>query len=278
VSNDVLLNFIAFLWLGCLLQFVTRPTTRAWFLVCFVLSLGLITKASALPLLGLSLLSLVIIHGIEWRQKRILALTILLFAVISSGWYYIPRFLHEDGASSFLVGNIHDLNPKSHVSGIFLKSLVFNPFKVLRYPFVFPWGPRHDYFLEYYFKSAFLGEWWLSANYKWMARFFIFFALAIFPVVVTGLVITVRRRIRPAILLATILLGLFIAQWLFVQIAPFMSSQDFRYVVVLTVPIAYFLVEGLRGLPERMHGWSNVMLRLLMINCGAYLIAVALFN
>ena len=43
---------------------------------------------------------------------------------------------------------------KGHIDGVFAKSLVFNPVKIFKHPRLLdPWGPRCDYFLEYFFRS-----------------------------------------------------------------------------------------------------------------------------
>jgi uncharacterized membrane protein YpjA len=117
---------------------------------------------------------------------------------------------------------------------------VFNPFKIVRYPFAETWGPRNDYFLEVFFKTMLLGEWIKGAAYKWLARWMVLTALALIPLFAFGLWQAVKRRAVREEPLLTTLAGVLIAQWLFLQLAPYLSTQDFRFSVVLLVPLAYF--------------------------------------
>ncbi len=279
VSNDVLLNLLEFIWLGFLLQFWRQPDDRTWLGLCVVLALALLTKASALALIPISVLCLTLAPHYTARAKffAILSLIVVSFAV--AGWYYLPRAFHETGVNTYIVGNLHTLNPKSHIDGIFARSLVFNPFKVIRYPFVQPWGPRHEYFLEYFFKSIFVGEWFLGTAYRWVARFFVLTALLLVPVFLRGVWSALgdeKENCSSATPLLIVLGIVFSMHWAFLQIAPYMSSQDFRYSVILLVPMVYFFLQGAASLPLRWERSFHFALQLLMLNGAIYLLELAL--
>ena len=276
VSNDVLLNLLDFLWLGFLLQFWQRPNERTWLGLSVILGLALLTKASALVLIPISILCLVLTPHVGARSKFFAALMLIVAALGIAGWYYLPRAFHENKLDSYVVGNIHQLNPKGRIDGIFAKSFVFNPFKVLRYPFVDPWGPRHEYFLEYLFKSIFVGEWFLGHTYRWVARAFILSALLLTPVFFRGIWCSFKRKTASDLPLLIVFFAVFLTHWTFVQIAPFMSSQDFRYSVVLLVPMVYFFIQGASNLPTK---WGHVFrfaLQLVILNSAIYLLEMAL--
>ena len=276
VNNDVLLNLLEFLWLGCLLQGWKQPGWRAWLGLSLVLGSALLTKASALVLVPISLLCLWFAPHLPTKTKALMAIGLLLIALGMAGWYYLPRSFHENGVDSYLVGNIHHLNPKCHIDGVFAKSLVFNPFKVVRYPFVEPWGARHDYFLEYFFKSIFVGEWSLGHAYRWIARAGILTALLLVPVFLRGIWLSVRNRAGKDFPLLVTLASVSSLHWIFVQIAPYTSSQDFRYSVILLVPLVHFFVSGASSLSAHGKKLAFLGLQVLTLNSAIYLVEVAM--
>jgi hypothetical protein len=275
VSNDVLLSLLEFACLGLLLQFWKSRGAMSWAALSVLTGLALLTKANALVLVPVSLLCLLLAPTIDGQWKWKAAIGLLVAAGVIAGWYYVPRFGRESGVDSFIVGNIHQLNPKGHIDGVFTKSLVFNPFRVVRYPFADPWGPRHEYFLEYFFRSIFIGE-PLGPTYRLIARIYLFVALLTVPLVLAGLWISGMRRKGCDVPILNAAVGIFFAQWVFVQIASYTSSQDFRFSALLLVPFAYFYFCGAALLPEK---WGRVAwfaLQLLILNSGIYLLEVAL--
>jgi len=274
ISNDVLLNLLEFLWLGFLLRFWKQPGWKSWLGLSFILGLALLTKASALILVPISLLCLWFAPNLQTKTKALKAIGLVLIALGIAGGYYLPRAFQASGVDSYFVGNIHRLNPKGHIDGVLLKSLVFNPFKVVRYPFAEPWGPRHEYFLEYFFKSIFVGEWLLGPAYRWIARAFILTALLLILVFLRGIGLSIKNRAGNDFPLLFVFFGVFSAQWMFVQVAPFMSSQDFRYSVILLVPLVYFFVSGTSNLSADGKKMAFFGLQLLILNSAIYLIEI----
>jgi len=275
VSNDVLLSLLEFVWLGWLLCFWTRCDRRSWIGLSVITGLALLTKANALILVPISVACLFFLSQIETRWKWRAATAMFVVVGAFAGWYYAGRVGCETGVDSFVVGNIHHLNPKGHIDGVFARSFVFNPFKVVRYPFAEPWGARREYFLEYFFRSIFLGD-SLGATYRWIARAYIVTALLAVPVVVRGLWILLGRRTGCDVpMLATSAL-IFGTQWLFVQVAPYTSSEDFRFSALLLVPMAYFYFSGAMTLTGKWQHVAFVLLELLILNSAIYLLEVAL--
>jgi hypothetical protein len=275
-SNDILIVLLEFVWLGLVLQHWKRPAVRTWLGLSAIVGLALLTKASALVLVPISLLCLVIKPDLEWKPKMQAAIVLLLAVAGIAGWYYLPRAFHESSVNTYVVGNLSTLNPKAHIDSVFLKSLVFNPFKVIRYPFAEPWGPHSQYFLEVFFKTIFTGEWMRGASYRWLGRIFIIAALLLVPVFLLGLYDALKRRDTYALPLAITFAGVFAAQWNFVQIAPYLSSQDFRYSVILLVPMTYFFLRGVARLPVKWGDGYLLILQFTMLNCAVYVLELAL--
>jgi hypothetical protein len=276
ISNDVLLNLLSFLWFGFLLQFWKKPDRRTWFGLSLILGLALLTKASALVLIPISVLCLILSPAFTIRSKAFLALSFAGVLLGIAGWYYLPRAFHETGVGNYVVGNLPILNPRAHIEGMLGKSLIFNPFKIVRYPFAEPWGPHHEYFLEVFFKTIFLGEWINGPSYRWMARGFMLAALLLIPVFLTGVYRSIKSRRMDSLPLLITLGAVFSAHWCFVQMAPFISSQDFRYSVILLVPMVYFFLQGASVLPAKWCQVSHFLLQLVILNCGIYLLELAL--
>ena len=210
------------------------------------------------------------------RLKIFAALTLIIVTSAIAGWYYLPRAFHEVGVDAYVVGNIHTLNPKAHIDGIFAKSLVFNPFKVLRYPFAETWGPHREYFLEVFFKTIFLGEWIRGAPYLWVVRAFILIALLLIPAFILGVYRSLKERSENTLPLLVTLVVVFVAHWDFVQIAPYISSQDFRYSVILLIPMVYFFIESTSSLPTKSGQLFRFALQLVILNSAIYLLELAL--
>jgi hypothetical protein len=275
-SNDVLLNLLEFVWLGFLLQCWQRPTMRTWLGLSVILGFALLTKANALVLIPISFFCLILTPKLPTRSKIYVSLMLVVCVLGIAGWYYLPRVFQETKIDTYIVGNLRILNPKTHINGVFAKSLVFNPFKVLRYPFAEPWGPHHEYFLEVFFKTVFIGEWIRGASYRWMARIFIFAALLLIPAFLVGIYRALRERASHSLPLIITFVAVFAAQWNFVQIAPYIPSQDFRYSVILLVPMAYFFIYGAESLPAKWREVCFLALQFVILNCAIYILKLAL--
>jgi hypothetical protein len=204
-----------------------------------------------------------------------LGLTLVICGFIA-GWYYLPRALHAGEVDTYVVGNLHSLNHRARIDHVFIKSLIFNPFKIVRYPFAETWGPRNDYFLEVFFKTMLLGEWIKGAAYKWLARWMVLTALALIPLFAFGLWQTVKRRATGEEPLLATLAGVLIAQWLFLQLAPYLSTQDFRFSVILLVPLVYFFLAGVCASSGHCKTIATFLLQVALLNSAIYLVVLAM--
>jgi hypothetical protein len=72
------------------------------------------------------------------------------------------------------------------------------------------------------------------------------------------------------------MVGVFAAHWNFVQIAPYISSQDFRYSVILLAPMAYFFAYGASNLPTKWREAAFLVLQFVILNCGIYILELAM--
>lgn len=268
VSNDVLFAFFGFWWFTALIWFWISPSLIRGVLLATLMNLALITKANGLSFLPITAVCIVLHPQLSvWRRSLMLSGLTALF-ILEAGWYYFPRFLVEHRADEYIVGNIQQLNPKAHVPDVFWSSLVFNPVKILEYPFVQPWGPRHEFFGEYFFKSAFLGEWWMSKPYKWIARIFMVCSLWVLLFFLKDMWIFLRGSSCFKVPITVTIIFVLSAHWIFLQCAPYMSTQDFRYSLVILLPIAIVLNIN-RSSGRRLPLLLNIG------NCVYYILAIS---
>jgi hypothetical protein len=276
ISNDCLVTLLEFLWLAVLLHFWSRPTKAGWLGLSIIVGFALLTKANALILVPISAACLLLNARPEMRIKAFYLTLLVAVSLGIAGGYYLVRATQESAASNMVVGNLVDLNPKSHIEGVFVKSLIFNPFKLVRYPFDEFFGPRRDYFLEVLFKTMLLGGWIKGASYKFCARMILLTGLLLLPFLALGVYRAIRggtARMPPLL----VMLGMvFIAQWTFLQMAPFLATQDFRFSVILLVPLLYYLLQGVDYCSRSLRSIAEFVLQLLIINAVAYILALSL--
>jgi hypothetical protein len=276
VSNDTLVNLLAFFWLALLLQFWRQPNWRTWLGLSVIVGLALLTKANALVFAPISLLCLFLTRNLELRSKIHLSIMLAAVTTVMAGWYYVPRAFTQSGVDTYVISTIQLLNVKAHIDGVFGKSLVFNPFKILRYPFVEVWGPRNEYFPEYFFKSMLLGDWYLGHYYRWMARALMVPPLLLIPPFLFGFWRSLKMKTTNDLPIVVTFLAVFLAHWTFLQFAPFICHQDFRFSEILIVPITYFVLQGASTLPAKWESACRFLLQLTFLNAAIYLLELAL--
>lgn len=272
VSNDGLLALLACVWLALLLFYWRRPgkTILVWLAV--VLGLALLTKANAIAFVIVTSICLLLDRRFTARSRIIsLGVTLAICTAISGG-YYLPRAFHANEVGVYVVGNLHSLSAHVGIDHVFTKSLIFNPAKVVRYPFDESLGPRRDYFLEVFFKTMLMGEWIKAAPYKFLARWMLIVALLLVPFLALGLVRRADRDVPLVITLAVV----FLSQWLFLQCAPYLSTQDMRYSVVLLAPVSCLVLQGIYTSGPRLKSIATFLLQVALLNSAIYITVLAL--
>ena len=277
ISNDSLLALLEYLWLASLLHYWRRPSPTSWISLSFVLAMCLLTKANALILILITGVCLLLDRRVDTCRKTFQLGGLLVISLGLAGGYYLPRAIHEKAIDTFVVGNLQALNPESRIDGVFVKSIIFNPFKVVRYPLDEPWGPRHDYFLEVLFKTMLLGSWIKGSSYKLIARFIMLVDLFLIPFFLLGFAKALKEWHPYKWPMLLTLVVVFETQWIFLEVAPFLATQDFRYSVILVVPIVHYFLQGVEICSVRLQVIGDFTLRLGILNSAIYLIALS-FN
>ena len=261
ISNDTLVEFLAFAFFALLLRWWRFGSPRAWYGAVIVLGLGVLTKSNFLPYIGIAGLTLLSRPRGEAREASIAALLIRsgFILVIMTSWYFLYRFGFE--GEKHLVGNIANLNRKLFIPLNVTNFLKVNPLAVIRDPFNDPWteASGRSYLWEYLIKSAFTGEWRFHGRVQALIaalqviNFFVFLPLALL------MLMRDVARLRNAPLWSSALIP--VASMICIVILhPVAVLQDFRHVHIMVIPITFYVVSGIDLLPGwiRKVGWWMV--------------------
>jgi hypothetical protein len=214
-------------------------------------ALALLTKDSGLVLLAVLFLLLVSRRDLPWRRKLARAGVGALIVLVLTGWYPLLRFLAEhDIRQTLSLGNAM-MNPRLTVGNHLADYVTFNPVAMLRLPFNDTWWDvaRRQNFWEFFFRSAFFGE-FSFAKQRGIAVAILVCGFLALPILARGLWRAVRERhpsLAPLLLTTFLLLAAALAyRWLH----PASPNQDFRFSILLCIPLAYFAVIGALSPPR----------------------------
>ncbi|MEN9561035.1 MAG: hypothetical protein RIQ56_308, partial [Candidatus Parcubacteria bacterium] len=274
VNNDVLSGFLSFLTLGLLLWWWKKPDWWRFLPLTISVALGILTKSSALLWIPIVLLCVMLKGKFSMRAKLLASGFFILFLILTTTGYTLPRMSREKDTRELLVGNVSILT--NFVSNEPRYYVTFNPYQILRHPFNDPFNDaeRRSYVWEYFFRSAFFGEFNFGDALRPIAQAILLFALFLIPLAISGIVIDVlsREALRwPLwICLAANLAGFFLYRIVY----PYSSSQDFRYTIVLLIPALVALVPASRT-PRWMRYAANILLALLLAGMTLFLLTVS---
>jgi len=245
VSNDVPYAFLSFLWAFLLLRSWQDPRHRQWIYVFLCLGVGMLTKNTTLVLLGATGGCIAIHPQMLIRSKMVSIFVLVLVLLAIDGWYQIPRAIGSSDATSFVVAT-HDLNGGLRVPCSIRTILTFNPLEIVKIPFNSSWldSARRMYFAEYFFKSSLFGEWPMPDYLLLSARALSVSCLILLPVIAFGFLRGFLHRCEffwPMALMGGFFFG---ATLLYFCKCHFACNQDFRFQVLILLPLSYWLARG----------------------------------
>jgi 4-amino-4-deoxy-L-arabinose transferase-like glycosyltransferase len=276
INNDVFLALWEFLAFAFLLQWWQEGRTMNWILATMISGLAILTKSNALLFLPILLILLFLKKGLSLRKKMLVggAGFFFLFTII------VLNFTLRSGAKedNFLVPNLSNLNDALLVDSAPETLTEFNVLRLILHPFNNAWESvaGRDYFWEYFLKSAFFGEFDFGRLLAPFSSALLVVFLLLLPVAGWGLFSSLKRWYDTLPLWLTTLI-LLIGHAAYRQIAPYSSSQDFRYSILLVIPLAYFLALGWSHLSGRLRLVTSGLLLLFLVLCGGFLISVSTF-
>ncbi len=268
--NDALYNFFAFAAVALLLWWWQHPCWRRWIMFSVTVALGYITKLSAMFFVPVGFVCLLVKRKMTWRSKAGHALAMVVIFVVLAGWLPYLRFVVEqDTTRSRTLGN-DGMSSGLSVENNVPNYLIFNPIKVIEHPFNNPWTDeeRRQWFPEYFYRSSFFGEFSFD-RLRLLCQGMLLTGMLVLPLLLLGFLASIRWREWPLSLPVTILFPTLLAASAWYRFNfPYAPNQDFRFVVLLVLPIAFCIVRGIVCLPRSIR-WFGYWLALLNISLSA---------
>jgi len=280
ITNNTLYVLLSFLAFGLLVQWWQTRNLRTWYCLIAAASLACVTRVSGLVFMPVIFGLMPFVTQTRWWKRIAHWFTGLLLFVALTGWFPLVRFLIEQNHQ-----NMFTLGNKSMHSGLRLTTtfehlVTFNPFAFLAVPFNHPWedAARRQFFLEYFFRSAFFGEFQYPKEFVGIASTLLFFGTLTLLFLVIGFWrrgVLDWRKSAPFMLL---FLLMFAAQVAYRVFAPFSANQDFRHSVPFLLPLAFFLVAGLEHSPKYLAPLGRYALTMLVSLCAAFILLLYFFE
>lgn len=244
INNDVLFQFIAFLFLGLLLRWWTSGTERSALLVSAVIGIGILTKSTAYLFLPIFLISVLFRPGTSTRQKlRWVALSVAIPAFLA-GWFLLHHYLRGDLAGFVRFGGV--LHGRLKIPTSWQSFLVINPFYPTS-PFANAWSDDggRQYFWIYFFKTALLGEFSYPGILLPLSRLLLSLGIGMVALLILSIFRTLRLRDPLAVPMFLAFVFTLAGAFAYRILRPASSNQDFRFSILLVPVFAYFIARAL---------------------------------
>lgn len=276
INNDVLVHLISFLFVGLMLTFCSQSEFRKWLGIAILLGIGLITKTSTLALVAVALLWLCFFQTMSWAQKFKYSISGMAIIVLLAGWFHIPRWVDSENGATFVVGNLSYVNERGKFDPTIAKLIAFDPIRIIEHPFIqsIDGDSDHGIFGEYYFKSAFFGQWLYGDKIVPLAQAILFSAVALIPVFLMGCRSAIVENMVSGRFLFILMIITLAFQLAWIWQAPFTSSEDFRYFTILIIPSLFFVLNGARTLPGRIMIMPKALLAFVIVGCFSFVVLV----
>lgn len=252
INNDVLSIPLSILTVALLLSWWQTPTRRTLLLASVVTSLTILTKSTGLLLVPFIIGCVVLRFPLKQWKKTVMHLSLSLLSIaLLSGWFSVYRYSTVP-TQGYIIGNTDTLNSGLTVRNDLASLFTFHPVEILRIPFNNPWDDltRRSNFWEYWFRSAMFGEFHFGDSRMLLASWLLLWWMLLSLLCVAGCAAGLRMRSQGTVPLLLLSLLLLAGHAAFRIKYPFGSSQDFRYSLLLLVPIATFATRAILSLPS----------------------------
>ncbi|MDD4286905.1 MAG: glycosyltransferase family 39 protein [Candidatus Peribacteraceae bacterium] len=277
INNDTFLLLWEVFCLGFLIAWWQNGRWKNWWLAIILLALSILTKTNGLLLVPIAFLLLALKRRLPLKTKVLVGAVSLLLLTLTTGWLFTLR----NGASlnQPLVVNTGNLS-----SALYVKNTVetFTEFNVLRmavYPYNNPWDDAfgRQYFWEYFFKSAFFGEFDFGVALKPIASAILVCGFLALLYAAYGAWLCIRREGLRTLPLWSAAGFLLLGHALHRYTSAFSCSQDFRYSLLVSVPVLYFTIRGIKQIHAPFLRAAGVVILLADISLQVVLLAAVLF-
>jgi hypothetical protein len=245
INNDVLATALGFFAVAALASWWKSGSRLMWVTMIFAIALFILTKSNGILLLVAAYFCLLLRYKKGWKEMVVNGLLGLLVVGMVSGWFSAYRILQD--SSRDLVGNTDTLS-----SGLLLENTassfaIFNPVQMVRIPYNNPWedSSRRQNFWEYWYRSAFFGEFNFGESRMLMASWILVLSFILFVIGIVGVIRGFMNRIPHALPMLAFFGILSLGHAAFRFRYPYSSSQDFRYSLPVLIPAAFFVTLGI---------------------------------
>lgn len=280
INNNSPYILLIFVLIALLTHWWKKPSPRRWYLMIALLALTFVTRVSALIFVPVLALSLLFHDKISWRRKFHQSFFSVILLILLAGWLPLIRFAAENNPTNSLTFGSQSMNSKLAVPTDARTFLVFNPFRILRSPYANPWKdttPR-EYFWEYFFRSAFFGEFSYPDELKAVAVLILACSLSLLLFFAFGVVLLTLRysqRVFPLGLAVIFLLG----SHLFYRIlAPFSANQDFRFSLGALPLLLFYLIWGISNSPRSLKSVGTYIAIAFASLAGIFVVLLGFFT
>ncbi|MDD4627974.1 MAG: glycosyltransferase family 39 protein [Candidatus Peribacteraceae bacterium] len=276
INNDNFLQFWEFLAFALILRWWQKGRVEDWLLAITAIILAMLSKSNAILLLPVAFMALLLKEGWTMRKKVITGILSLMVILACTTWNFTLR----KGATGDhpLMPNVSNLNSSLKVDSSPESLTEFNPVRLVLHPYNNAWVNElgRNNFWEYFYKSAFSGEFDLGPRLQMLSSVLLFFSLLLFPAILTGLWSAMIGQWKRTFLLwfsFFILVGGHIG---FRQMNPYSSCQDFRYSILLLIPLTAFLLITLNRFSRTPRILFESLLFTFIGLCGVFLLSLVL--
>lgn len=246
IGNDALYQPLALALFAFLLRWWKHGHTKDWYIACCFFAAAFLAKVSALAFApAMFLLFFARPRGFRWRAMLRTATWSCLLVAAIAGWYPVARLLEPETSKTFSLGN-DGMNGDLALDNSIANFATFNPVMVLRVPYNDPWKDeaRRAYYWEYFYRSAFFGEFGFDQRLRGLSVAMLFLGFGALLLAIFGAARDARTSFGAFLPAGLFAIAMFASSLLYRVNFGYSANQDFRFVVILIVPMAYFAARG----------------------------------
>ena len=276
ITNNGLYHFFAFLSVALLIKWWKTNSIMSWYFAIATIAISFTVRVSGLTIFAAA--GIILICSNKYKLSKLLLhgiLSIFLFVSLA-GWLPVLRYMEEDPLNSVTFSS-QSMNGDMRVPSNIENLISFNPIEIVQKPFNDTWNDeyRRKYFPEFMYKSAFFGEFSYPDYIKPIAIFMLISGMFILIISFIGF-ISNALKIKDSVFIPLFLVTFFVllAHLCYRLMAPFSANQDFRFSILLIIPITYWIAIGSELLPKNIRKISNTILLTFYMSCVVFLLSI----
>ncbi|MDB4977944.1 MAG: hypothetical protein JWM56_130 [Candidatus Peribacteria bacterium] len=272
LSNDALYQLGSFMICAILLLWWKKPTSTYWYILAAGVAITYLTKLSALVFIPIIFICLLVQASVPIRQKILRSIIFASIVILIAGWLPIMRlYLEQDTTRTRTLGNEgmnSNLSLPTNISGM----ATFNPLEIVRHPFNDPWEntERRQYFPEYYYRSAFFGEFHFD-NMRKLSQILLGISFFLIPLAIVGFMYECKKNKFSTLPLHLIFFTVIASSVSYRIHFPYAPNQDFRFVTILIIPVGFYIIKGINALPKQFQFIANAIFCIFLLLCSVFI-------